>query len=104
MSTKFIHLRMFDYVITPTLEVAELINPMGGATVAYDITGDSVQYALVRCHSDERYIKKEGRNRSQGRLQSGRPEFVHSLAIDRNGSGTVADQIVNELFVKKLIK
>lgn len=104
MTTKFIHLRRCDYVITPDLQVEEQISAHGGVTVAYDITNDSVRYAVAKCHDKDRYVKAEGRNRSQGRLLSGRPEFVQTLALDRTSGAAIQDQIINDMFDKKLIK
>lgn len=59
---KFLHIRyMNEYGI----------NPRGGTTVAFRVDSPTqVSYAVAVCHENDNYVKKVGRAKSAGRLNS----------------------------------
>jgi hypothetical protein len=69
--TTFIHLRV-PKTQAPLPGWAMWADPQldsfGGATIAVLEHTGGITYAITRCRSDERYVKKEGRNRSMSRL------------------------------------
>jgi len=62
MKTFFAHIRRYN----PDNTVAG----NGGVTVAYQVNGDTVLYALAKCHEKDRYNKYTGRVKAAGRLNS----------------------------------
>lgn len=71
----FLHLRN----VRPSKTLQELADDLihgpqmssfGGITVAMKEVGPDLHYAVTRCRSDERYIKKEGRDRATARLEA----------------------------------
>jgi len=62
---KYIHLR--GHYLS---EDAAFPDAHGGATIAYTVTGNTVQYGLAKCYFKDRYNKKIGRQVSTHRLSS----------------------------------
>lgn len=62
---KFIHCRNLNKDLTT--------KPMGGMTIAYVLNDKFkvVGYATARCHTHDHYVKKLGRVKASGRLNSG---------------------------------
>ena len=68
----------------------------GGITVAYQIVGDAILYAVSYCSPNDRFIKKYGCNRSAGllrQLRASKPLLSDTFEDTRSGYviGTVAD-------------
>lgn len=62
---KYIHLRahyLFEDENTP--------DPYGGATIAYSVNGNEVEYGIARCYFKDRFNKKIGRAVSASRVTS----------------------------------
>lgn len=62
MKTFFAHIRRYN----PDNTIAG----NGGVTVAYTVEGNTVKYALAKCHEKDRYNKYTGRVKAAGRLNS----------------------------------
>lgn len=62
MSIRFAYKR----VVNPQGE----IDPRGGLTIAYEQQGNTINYAIARCHHNDNFNKQQGRVKAAGRLLS----------------------------------
>lgn len=53
---KYIHLR--SHYVT---EDENIPDPYGGATIAYSINGDVINYGIAKCYFKDRFVKRIGR-------------------------------------------
>lgn len=63
LQPKFIHVRRYE---------GDSISSKGGRTIAYytPLLKDSFIYAVAKCHEQDNFNKKVGRNKAAGRLKS----------------------------------
>jgi len=59
---RFAHRR----IITPE----GTISSKGGMTIAYEQQGNTINYAVARCHGNDNFVKSQGRVKAAGRLLS----------------------------------
>lgn len=71
---KFHHRRLLD-------PVYNTISGKGGATIAYEVMGNNIQYAVARCHTNDNFNKAQGRIKAAGRMNSNR--YLHTYQGDR---------------------
>lgn len=72
MKVKFIHFRHHepDVIQDGTIILGEY-KPFGGMTIAYyEANGEVSGFAIARCHTNDRYVKSQGRIIATGRLHS----------------------------------
>ena len=70
----------------------------GGVTIAYMVDGHSVRYAFAKCRTTDRFCKRMGRVKSQGRLNSPAQSFSFSFTPPENSG------IPHKDIIPKLIK
>lgn len=73
---KFYHFRHFIGLdgINGELDVK------GGKTVAFEVEGDFIRFAVANCSPKDNFCRRTGRLISEGRLKSGRHQVVKLLA------------------------
>lgn len=87
---KFKHIRYYTATFTKEGEMIPVVDNLGGATVAYTVTGNEIKFAFARCSDDDNFNKALGRTISSGRLNSVRhtqffkgteKEFHHAIEV-----------------------
>lgn len=56
------------------------VSGKGGFTVAFRQIENGIEYAVARCHPNDNFVKKNGRVKAAGRLNS--PRYVQKLILD----------------------
>lgn len=84
MKIKYIHLRNYDVYGYPTTK--------GGKTIAFQVDGDKVRYAIAHCNEGDNFCRRIGRLIAAGRLAKG-----GYGAVVRFPEGTPNKEIVKEL-------
>jgi len=62
------------------LDAKGRIASRGGLTIAFKQVDGGVEYAYARCHENDAFVKKAGRIKAAGRLQS--PRYATRLNMD----------------------
>jgi len=73
MSIRFAHIR----IIAPDGH----IDSKGGLTIAYEQQGNTINYAIARCHERDNFVKSQGRVKAAGRLLSDKHRQSTTLDI-----------------------
>lgn len=82
MKTFFVHLRYYNDAGQPT--------NTGGITIAYQDEGEKLRVAFSRCHWNDNFCRRIGRNIATGRLASG-----DCWLIDKSIDKSVFDTVIS---------
>lgn len=70
---KFMHMRMHE----PEVEGADsILLAHGGVTVAYEVKENNIEYAVAKCHRNDNFSRKIGRDISMGRFLAGQKAII----------------------------
>lgn len=72
---RFLHIRNPAYLDDLTITNAN----KGGKTIAYDVNGDILRYAVAHCSDNDNFCRKTGRTLAAGRLKSDRLSHIVEL-------------------------
>lgn len=92
---KFIHYRRV---------VDGRVQARGGVTVAYVPEGDGFRVAVAKCHEKDNFVRKSGRIKSAGRLNSGKQSELLKVANEKEVVQVMDEGAANNGFVRSFSK